>query len=88
MHGSMGGERKPAPVGKSARSQAPLAYPTDLDVGLRSLTEGVDTTTAGGRMTFTSSARWPSLSAASSRAHPRRPGGRPASVQAAKWSST
>jgi hypothetical protein len=30
MHGSMGGGRKPAPVGKSARSQAPLAYPTNL----------------------------------------------------------
>jgi hypothetical protein len=30
MHGSMGGGRKPAPVGKSARNQAPLAYPTNL----------------------------------------------------------
>ena len=30
MHGSMGGGRKPAPVGQSARSQAPLAYPTNL----------------------------------------------------------
>ncbi|HEX4864530.1 MAG TPA: hypothetical protein VFV02_10680, partial [Acidimicrobiales bacterium] len=30
MHGSMGGGRKPEPVGKSARSQAPLAYPTNL----------------------------------------------------------
>jgi hypothetical protein len=34
MHGSMGGGRKPAPVGKSARSQAPLAYPTILRVGV------------------------------------------------------
>src|SRR4051812_34067336 len=30
MHGSMGGGRKPAPVGKAARSPAPLAYPTNL----------------------------------------------------------
>ncbi len=33
MHGSMGGGRKPAPVGTSARSQAPLAYPTNLAAG-------------------------------------------------------
>ena len=28
MHGSMGGERRPATVGYAARRQAPLAYPT------------------------------------------------------------
>ena len=28
MHGSMGGGRKPAPVGQPARRQAPPAYPT------------------------------------------------------------
>jgi hypothetical protein len=30
MHGSMGGERRPATVGHAARRQAPLAYPTNL----------------------------------------------------------
>jgi hypothetical protein len=30
MHGSMGGERRPATVGHAARRQAPLAYPTDI----------------------------------------------------------
>ena len=30
MHGSMGGERRPATVGYAARRQAPLAYPTIL----------------------------------------------------------
>src|SRR4051812_45451485 len=32
MHGSMGGERKPATVGHAARRQAPPAYPTNLAV--------------------------------------------------------
>lgn len=31
MHGSMGGERRPAAVGHAARRQAPLAYPTILE---------------------------------------------------------
>jgi hypothetical protein len=28
MHGSMGGGRKPTPIGNAARRQAPPAYPT------------------------------------------------------------
>ena len=36
MHGSMGGERRPATVGYAARRQAPLAYPTNLRRTVRS----------------------------------------------------
>ena len=63
-----------------ARSLKQLIETVELlagrEIGLRSLTESIDTTTAGASWSFTSSGHWRSSSAPSS-ASARRPGSRP-----------